>query len=173
MAMPIFDRSRFLRILNLTESPNDFEALNAVRRANAMLHGAGLSWEKLIVVPPPPDAESKPAEEREEDRLWADAWIFSPANWPSDPMVPLGKRNAKQAHARLRSAVSWLRLAFFRAWTATVTLVAGDIAQSRLRKVGGIVSDYCARTLKGALLRLMEGVVRLERWARFKRRSGG
>jgi hypothetical protein len=54
MAMPIFDRSRFLRILNLTESPNDFEALNAVRRANAMLHAAGLPWEKLIVVPPPP-----------------------------------------------------------------------------------------------------------------------
>jgi hypothetical protein len=133
----------------------------------------GLSWEKLIVVPPPPDAESKPAEERE-DPLWADAWIFSPANWPSDPMVPLGKRNAKeQAHARLRSAVSWLRLAFFRAWTATATLVSGDIAQSRLRKIGGIVSDYCTRTLKGALLRLMEGVVRLERWARFKRRSGG
>jgi hypothetical protein len=74
-------------------------------------------------------------------------------------MVPLGKRNAKeQAHARLRSAVSWLRLAFFRAWTATVALVAGDIAQSRLRKVGGIVSDYCARSLKGALLRLIEGV---------------
>jgi len=115
--MPILDRSRFLRILNLTDSPNDSEALSAVRRANALLHAAGLSWEKLIVVPPPPDAEPKPAEESE-DPLWADAWMFFPGNWPSDPMMPLGKRNAEeQAHARLRSVASWLRLAFFRAWT--------------------------------------------------------
>jgi hypothetical protein len=169
--MPMFDRWRFLKILNLTESPNDFEALNAVRRANAMLHAAGLSWEKLIVVPPPPDAEPKPAEERE-DPLWADAWMLTPGNWPADPMRPLGKRNAEeQTHARLGSAASWLRLAFCRGWTAAVTFVTGRI--SRLRKVGGTVGDEYARTLKEALLRLKERVVRLERWVRFKRRSGG
>ena len=164
VAIPIFDRSRFLRILNLTESPNDFEALNVVRRANAMLHAAGLSWEKLIVVPsPPPDAEPKLAEERE-DPLWADAWMLTPGNWPADPMMPLGKRNAaEQARARLESAASWLRLAFFQRWTVAVMFVTGRI--SRLRKVGGTVGDECARTLKEALLRLKERP--------FKRRSGG
>ena len=178
MAMPIFNRSRFLRILSLTDSPNDSEALSAVRRANALLHAAGLSWDKLIVVPPPPDAEPKPAEESE-DPLWADAWMFFPGNWPSDPMMPLGKRNA-EAHARLRSiaswlrsVASWLRLTFFRAWTAAVTFVVGCVDGSRLRKVVGTVGDDCARTLKGARLRLMERVVRLERWARSKRRTGG
>src|SRR5215471_20214405 len=40
VAMPILDRSRFLRILNLTDSPNDSEALSAVRRANALLHAS-------------------------------------------------------------------------------------------------------------------------------------
>src|SRR5215475_9483713 len=151
--MPILDRSRFLRILNLTDSPNDPEALTAIRRANAMLHAAGLSWENLIVVPPP-NVEPKPAEEKE-DPLWADAWMFSPGNWPSDPMMPLGKRNAEeQAHARLRSVASWLRLALFRARTAAVTFMAGCIDRSRLRKVVGTVGDDCGRAPKGALLRL-------------------
>jgi hypothetical protein len=160
VAMPILNRSRFLRILNLTDSPNDSEALSAARRANALLHAAGLSWEKLIIVPPP-DAEPKPAEEGE-DPLWADAWMFFPGNWPSDPTMPLGKRNSdEQAHARLRSVASrlrsvalWLRLALFRAWTAAVTFVPGCIDESRLRKVVGTVGDNCARTLKGVLHRL-------------------
>src|SRR5262245_28715516 len=177
--MPILNRSRFLRILSLTDSPNDAEALSAVRRANALLHAAGLSWEKLIVVPPP-DAEPKPAKESE-DPLWADAWMFFPGNWPSDPMMPLGKRNAKERArarlrsiaSRLRSVASWLRPAFFRARTASVAFVVGCVDASRLRKVVGTVADDCARTLKGARLRLMERVVRLERWARSKRRTGG
>lgn len=135
MTMPGLDRSRFIRILKLTDSPNDSEALNAVRRANAMLRAAGMSWDRLVILPPAVDTEPRTTEHRE-DPLWADASMFFPGNWPSGPITPLGRRNAReQAHAWLRSAALWLRLALFPAWTAGVAFVAGYIDKSRLRKV--------------------------------------
>jgi hypothetical protein len=170
MATSGLDRSRFIRILKLTDSPNDSEALSAVRRANALLHAAGLSWDRLVVLPPAADTEPQATEDRE-DPLWADASMFLSGDLPSAPMMPLGKRNAyEQVHARLRSAALRLRLALLPAWTAAVAFVAGCIDKSRLCKAGGLLATIRARTPKAALLRLAERGVRLKRWVRFKRR---
>ena len=50
--MPIDEGTadRLLKLLRLTSSEFDGEALSAIRRANELLQGAGLSWDDLIRV---------------------------------------------------------------------------------------------------------------------------
>jgi hypothetical protein len=171
MAMPGLDRSRFIRILKLTDSSNDSEALSAVRRANALMHAAGLSWDRLIVLLPLPADMEPPASKDREDPLWADASMFSQERWPFAPMMPLAMRNTEgQVHARLRSAALWLRQALFPAWTAAAAFLAGCIERAQLRKVGGPSTTIRLPTPKEALLRLAERGARLVPWERFKRR---
>jgi len=45
--MPL-DRAKFVKVLQMTESPVDSEALAAVRMANKMLKDAGVGWTGLI-----------------------------------------------------------------------------------------------------------------------------
>jgi hypothetical protein len=171
MAMPELDRSRFIRILKLTASPNDSEALSAVRRANSMLHAAGLSWDRLHVLPPEADAEPQATKDGQ-DPFWADASMFFPGNWSSDPMMPLGKRNAvAQAYARLRSAALRLRLALLPAWTAAAMFMAGCIEKSRLRDVMGRSQRFVRVLGRRALQAGGTGGIRLKHWARFKRKT--
>lgn len=40
-------RSKLIKLLNLTSSPNDHEALSAIRMANKALKSSDLSWENL------------------------------------------------------------------------------------------------------------------------------
>jgi hypothetical protein len=137
MATTGLDRSRFIRILQLTNSANDSEALSAVRRANALLNAAGLSWDRLVVVPPATDTEPQTIEDRE-DPLWADASILVPSDWPASPMMPAGDLNAGgQVRAWLRSAASWLRLALSPAWKAAAAFAAACIDKSRLHEAVG------------------------------------
>lgn len=42
------DRSLLIKILNLTQSNQDGEAMNAIRAANRLLKSNGLQWEDLI-----------------------------------------------------------------------------------------------------------------------------
>ena len=58
--MPI-DRPKLVKLMGMTQSQNDGEALNAVRLANAMLKVNGISWSSLLdpvtksrPAPPPP-----------------------------------------------------------------------------------------------------------------------
>lgn len=43
-----FNRERLVKLMNLTTSDNDNEALNAVRTANGMIKKAGLAWDIVI-----------------------------------------------------------------------------------------------------------------------------
>jgi hypothetical protein len=42
------DRERLIRLLRMTESNQDAEALNAIRRSNAMLRDSGMGWSDVI-----------------------------------------------------------------------------------------------------------------------------
>lgn len=44
------DKGRLIKLLNLTQSDNDNEALSALRKANALLKKAGKAWEDFLVV---------------------------------------------------------------------------------------------------------------------------
>ncbi len=46
------DRERLIRLLRMTESDRDAEALIAIRKSNEMLRANGMSWSDLIDLPP-------------------------------------------------------------------------------------------------------------------------
>lgn len=48
------DRDQLIRLLNLTESEYDAEALNAVRGANALLRQHRAMWAVLLALPQDP-----------------------------------------------------------------------------------------------------------------------
>ncbi len=43
-----FSRDLFIKLLNLTQSSEDAEALNAIHRANTLLRSVDLGWEDII-----------------------------------------------------------------------------------------------------------------------------
>lgn len=57
----MLDRVKLLKILNLTTSDNDGEALNAIRAANRMLKQAMMPWDRVLH---PPKEQPKPRQER-------------------------------------------------------------------------------------------------------------
>lgn len=50
------DRERLIRLLRMTESDRDAEALIAIRKTNAMLRKNGMSWSDVIDLPQPAEA---------------------------------------------------------------------------------------------------------------------
>ena len=50
------DRERLIRLLRMTESDRDAEALIAIRKSNQMLKQNGMSWSDVIDLPPPAEA---------------------------------------------------------------------------------------------------------------------
>jgi hypothetical protein len=50
------DRERLIRLLRMTESDRDAEALIAIRKTNAMLRKNGMSWSDVIDLPLPAEA---------------------------------------------------------------------------------------------------------------------
>ena len=49
MERSVLDREKLAKILALTTSTNDSEALAAVRKANDIVRGEGLSWDKVLM----------------------------------------------------------------------------------------------------------------------------
>ena len=52
----MIDRERLIRLLRMTESDRDAEALIAIRKTNAMLKKNGMSWSDVIDLPLPAEA---------------------------------------------------------------------------------------------------------------------
>lgn len=46
------DKDKLTKLLAMTTSDNDGEALNAMRMANKIVKGAGLTWEQVLTEPP-------------------------------------------------------------------------------------------------------------------------
>ena len=52
------DRERLIRLLRMTESDRDAEALIAIRKTNAMLKANGASWSDVIDLPAPAELQA-------------------------------------------------------------------------------------------------------------------
>ena len=65
--MPL-NRDQLIKLLNLTRSEYDAEALNAIRRANALLHKRRATWEDLLAPPqePPRPRQPEPTQARQQ-----------------------------------------------------------------------------------------------------------
>jgi hypothetical protein len=51
----------FVKLMGMTTSPHDGEALNALRKANAMLAASNLTWQELLAVTSPSQPRQQPA----------------------------------------------------------------------------------------------------------------
>ncbi|MPZ32078.1 MAG: hypothetical protein GEV13_13970 [Rhodospirillales bacterium] len=56
------DRERLIRLLRMTESDRDAEALIAIRKTNAMLRAHGVSWSDVIDLPAPAETYVAPTD---------------------------------------------------------------------------------------------------------------
>lgn len=90
----VLDRERLVKLLGMTGSAHDGEALNAIRLANTELQKAGATWETLLAHPE--------AGRREPDGPRAEAWAPPPPP-PPPPRADSEWRGASSSSARSRS----------------------------------------------------------------------
>ncbi len=75
------DRERLIRLLGMTGSDHDGEAINAVRLAGRLLQSKGVRWRDVILPQPELPFRSRPhAPERRRDP-WLDVLEDWPAHW--------------------------------------------------------------------------------------------
>lgn len=137
----VVDRDRLVKLLNMTASSHDSEALAAMRHSNQMLRQANMSWADLIAVatePPPARAPTEP--KAEPDIRRHDPPSPRSANWGRDLFgdEPSITRSAdpKKAQSdqlalkrrvlrgRIRAVPFVLRLLFFPIWVFAETYAA-------------------------------------------------
>jgi hypothetical protein len=84
------DRAQLIKLLNLTESEYDAEALNAIRRSNALLRKHRATWADLLAVPQEPAKARQPgpAQARQQRPRGSDAFKVKPT-W--EPKVRHGQ----------------------------------------------------------------------------------
>lgn len=73
MTLPKDATERLSRLLGMTGSAHDGEALNAIRMANALLRKHRTSWAEILMPPLPPDTSlTAPPHHVEAERILAD-----------------------------------------------------------------------------------------------------
>jgi hypothetical protein len=134
----MLDRERLIKLLNMTESQYDAEALIAIRRSNALLRKSKTSWAELLAQPHQPakaSPPSSPSPETGPERKPNTEPRQKPANWGADlygdepsipPVAPAKDKAANDkaaARARIRSIPIFYRLMFFPIWAVSETYV--------------------------------------------------
>jgi hypothetical protein len=74
------DRSRLVKLLNMTESQHDAEALSAIRRSNDLLRRSNTSWAELLMLPAQPEMKFQ----KKPESAPQPAPAARPAGWGSD-----------------------------------------------------------------------------------------
>src|SRR5580704_11590946 len=92
------DRERLIKLLNLTESEYDAEALNAIRSSNAFLRKHRTTWAALLAVPQEPAKARQPeptqARQQRPRPRSSDAFGAKPA-WDPRYGTPSGKHTGR------------------------------------------------------------------------------
>ncbi len=116
------DRDRLVKLLNLTDSRHDAEALAAIRKSNALLKQSGVTWGALLGVDP--QAAPSPAE---------------PAASPRATELPPGHALARDYRNAFRREPFVPRLLAFPFWLA-LELLAAVSPRSRINKRGRTIT---------------------------------
>lgn len=167
--MPSLDHSRLVKLLNMTGSSHDAEALVAVRRSNEMLRAAGMTWSDIIQpATSNPDAVSTRSATRQgayEGHTSEEA--TKPDNWGADLFGKEGivrttpPRLMERWRTRIRAVHFFIRLAFFPIWA---TIEAYAVACEQPGGVGKIFGFLAATIVAlfsaGAWLALLNGALR-------------
>ena len=145
------NRAQLIKLLNLTGSEYDAEALNAIRRSNALLRKHQATWADLLAPPQEPAKawQPGPAQARQRSRpRGSDAFRNRPM-W--EPKAPYGQWQGYRAtnatkpvqFSRIRSLSTSLSVLFFPV-TVYVWLYEGVVLtrRRRLRQVAMLVPIF-------------------------------
>jgi hypothetical protein len=159
------DRARLVKLLNLTESQHDGEALTAIRRSNEMLRRSKTSWEEVLTPapsdqqqasppPPEPEPERKP---RPRTAGWGSDLFGEEASVPPPPKEKDERNESKIneyktiARARIRSIPIFYRLVFFPIWAFAESYVTAVYRERLPTKLISIIAPLAVGALTGAL----------------------
>lgn len=116
--MPL-DRVRLLKLLQMTRSGSDGEALNAVRMANALLDREGESWEAVLGLLGEPDPFPAPPPPRDPSAEWrSSAFVDQAWETDSEPSFRPGEFLGVRIRWTLRHIPLSVRLLLFPLWFA-------------------------------------------------------
>jgi hypothetical protein len=144
------DRERLIKLLNMTESDHDAEALSAIRRSNELLRHAKATWNDVVLAAPMPSTAVAESTIRTQSRgtdQFGDAPIYSGP-------VQGGGRNAavkKAATARIRTVPIGWRLLFFPLWAFAETYVATVYTEKGLMQALGWLVPLVVLGFTGAV----------------------
>lgn len=167
--MPSLDHSRLVKLLNMTGSSHDAEALVAMRRSNEMLRASGMTWGEIIQpVTSNPDTvttqhatgqsayeNDTPEEDTKSENWGADLFGNESIVRTTPP------RLMERWRTRIRSVHLFIRLAFFPIWaTIEAYAVASEEHRGVARIFGFLAATFVALLSAGAWLALLIGVLR-------------
>ncbi len=162
--MEQIDRARLVKLLNLTASPHDAEALSAARHSNEMLRAAGASWDALLGGAGSRSAsESDPRDDMGNASLRDDIFGEGASVAPSgDDIAPptsveVAKRQARQ---RIRGFPLVARLALFPLWLAAECYVIACVGQPWPAWAGGALASLAVGSVSAGLyVALLSGLL--------------
>ena len=145
------DRDRLVKLLNLTASPHDGEALAAVRRSNEMLQQAGRSWSDLFGAPSATvSAEKEGAADSPDEPQpeWPDTSESAAATEGVMQSREAGTRAARQ---RIRSVPIAVRWALFPLWWSAEAYAVACIGERGLMRLVTLAAPLLVFLLSGGL----------------------
>ena len=124
--MAQIDAARLVKLLNMTASPHDAEALAAARHSNEMLRAAGMSWGDVVALRSEPTTTSQGRQEPDGKDAGAAAHPRGDDLFGNDAaMPPPAGPSAKAAmQARIRAVPLFARVALFPLWGAAESYAA-------------------------------------------------
>src|SRR5947207_3749926 len=173
------DRDRLIKLLNMTQSGHDAEALSAMRLSNALLRQSKTSWTDLLAdqVQPASILDTLKAEPRPPSRS-EDSPRPKPANWGDDlfgdqpsagPSVHAEKARVDQQdeekrtlRRRIRSVPILVRVVFFPIWAFAETYVTAAHPEPWPIKFVALLVPIAAGGITSALwVLLARGIAKL------------
>ena len=170
------DRERLIKLLNMTQSSHDAEALSAIRMSNTLLRQAKTSWTDLIAVaaeqppaaePAPPSPEpvyqrEKPAEPKSPtwgQDLFGDQPSITPSAYPDRRRDKRKEEKRTALRSKIRSVPLWLRLPLFPIWVSAEAYARMVHAEAGPAKIVGFIPLLVASGLSGGIWLLIVGVI--------------
>ena len=118
------DRDRLIKLLNMTTSRHDPEALVAIRMSNDLLHQHRMSWSDIVGHPDGPASPGLQGQTQSRAQ-------HAQGTATEDAPTPRTNLNVNRAHAardalkaRIKTVPIWLRLLFFPLWAGAEVIAS-------------------------------------------------
>lgn len=170
------DRELLVKLLNMTDSSHDGEALAAIRRSNVLLKQGKTTWRELLAAEATAKADADgqgdvaawagPPGERAKDAKWGDDLFGGEAAFASTFPNRSGtdeRAEAKKAlRGRIRSVSPILRFLLFPVWAVAEAYVTAMHGEPVRVKAIAVLAPLAVGLLTGSIwFLLVQSIVRL------------